>query len=96
MGINTNIPFRSYVANLFIGVLLYIFGCAGLAIMFIYYLKNWKDYWAVYIALIFLGVFGYYKMIKGMSEWKKFEQLEIERMELENEKLKLEIKKLKK
>jgi len=96
MGINTTIPFKTCIFNLIAGSLFFLFGSSALSIMINKYLKEWKTYWAVFLVLIFLVLFGYFKLRQGAKEWNEMEELEFNRMKLENKKLELEIKLLEK
>ena len=96
MGINVDLKPKTYLVNLILGCLFFIFGSIAMTIMINKYLAQWRDFLSVFLVLTFLIVFGMFKLRQGAEEWNYFEKLEKEKMEMENKKLKLEINLLEK
>ena len=96
MGLNIDLKPKTYLINLILGCLFFIFGLIAMTIMINKYLNQWQEFWMAFLVFIFLIVFGMFKLRQGAEEWNYFEKLEKEKIELENKKLKLEIKLLEK
>ena len=92
MGFNVDLKPTTYLVNLILGCLFFIFGSIAMTIMINKYLNQWREFWSVFLVLAFLIIFGMFKLRQGAEEWNYFEKLEKERMEMKNKKLELEIK----
>ena len=92
MGLGLNVPFRSYVFKFIIGLVLLAFGSILMIVMINHYLNEWRKFWVIYLASGFIILIGYINMTHAARELIQIENLEKEKMKLENDKLKNEIK----
>ena len=94
MALDFKLPFKKYVIELIIGIYAAIYVFIDFSHNIKLWVGNLSQYWSNIVASILIFIMGISVCISSMKKWKDIEELEVERIKLENKNLELQNEKL--